>query len=66
MSSNRATIKHYIIMVMEQQGLQVDTDTHAELDEALAPLDYTEARLNFLELFVLSLDQKIQSLAVPQ
>lgn len=55
---NAHIVKHYILLLMQKQGLNIDTDTHAELDEALAPLDEAEKRLNRLEVFVAHLERE--------
>lgn len=57
--NSRDTIKHYIISLMVQQGLQVDEDTHAELDEALGVIDDLEKRVTRIEKTLAHLDREV-------
>jgi len=43
------SIKHYILLLMREAGLQVDSDTYAELDEAREEIIEMKERIRKLE-----------------
>ncbi len=57
--NSRDTIKHYILLLMGQQGLRVDEDTHSELDEALGVIDDLEKRVIRVERTLAHLDREV-------
>lgn len=60
MNKSSQLLTYYIVMLMKEQGLQVDIDTYNELGEIL---DSVEEKNSRLEKQIIALEEQIEMIA---